>query len=80
MAVAQALPHSQSGMTRVVVMAGSEGTFNVAVRVPTPVEGVLQSVVGTRARIGLSIYTCEFLNTARWVCQRSVSGSSLSIR
>ncbi len=31
-------------------------TFNVAVRVPSPVEGVLQNVVGTKARLGLSFY------------------------
>lgn len=35
---------------------GTEGTFNVAVRVPSPVEGVLQSVVGARARIGLTFF------------------------
>jgi type IV pilus assembly protein PilY1 len=35
---------------------GNEATFNVAVRVPVPVEGVLQNVIGTRARLGLSFY------------------------
>jgi type IV pilus assembly protein PilY1 len=34
----------------------TEGTFSVALRVPNPVEGVLQSVVGTRARLGLTFY------------------------
>ncbi len=31
-------------------------TFNVKVRVPVPVEGVLQLVVGARARVGLASY------------------------
>ncbi|MFH0932939.1 MAG: hypothetical protein V1832_01305 [Nitrospirota bacterium] len=30
--------------------------YNVAVRVPVPIEGVLQTVVGTRARPGLTFY------------------------
>jgi type IV pilus assembly protein PilY1 len=34
----------------------SEGTYSVAVRVPNPVQGVLQTVVGTRARLGLTFY------------------------
>jgi len=35
---------------------GNAGTYNVAVRVPSPVEGVLQSVVGSRARLGLAFF------------------------
>lgn len=35
---------------------GSDGTYNVALRVPLPVEGVLQTVVGAKARIGVTFY------------------------
>jgi type IV pilus assembly protein PilY1 len=35
---------------------GNAGSYNVAVRVPIPVEGVLQSVVGARARVGVTFY------------------------
>ncbi|MBI5342872.1 MAG: hypothetical protein HZB63_06105, partial [Deltaproteobacteria bacterium] len=37
-------------------VSGGGGTFNVRVVVPSPVTGVLQDVVGSRARIGLGIY------------------------
>ena len=57
---------------------GSEGTFNVAVRVPIPVEGVLQSVVGTRARIGLSFYHVNSSTPQGGYVRVSVSGGSLS--
>lgn len=50
-------------------------SFNVAVRVPTPVEGVLQSIVGARARIGLSFYKS---NDEGSLVQVYVTGSSLS--
>lgn len=53
---------------------GSEGTFNVAVRVPVPVEGVLQSVVGARARLGLTFYNT---NDGGYV-QVPLAGGSLS--
>ncbi|MBU4501925.1 MAG: hypothetical protein KKA79_04980, partial [Nanoarchaeota archaeon] len=36
--------------------SSSAASFNVAVRVPAPVEGVLQNVVGTKARLGLTFY------------------------
>lgn len=36
--------------------SSSSGTYNVAVRVTAPVEGVLQNVIGTRARLGLTNY------------------------
>lgn len=52
----------------------NEATFNVAIRVPIPVEGVLQDVVGARARIGLSFYRT---NEGGFV-QVYVSGGSLS--
>ncbi|MBI5408374.1 MAG: hypothetical protein HZA14_03305 [Nitrospirae bacterium] len=48
--------------------------YNVAVRVPTPVEGVLQSVVGSRVRVGLTFYRT---NEGGFV-QVTVSGGSLS--
>ncbi len=35
---------------------GAAGTYNVAVRVPVPVEGLLQSDVGARARLGLTFF------------------------
>jgi len=52
----------------------SGNTFNVAVRVPDPVEGVLQKVVGTRARIGLTFYNTNTGGNVRV----SVGGGSLS--
>src|SRR4030042_4652551 len=57
---------------------GNEGTFNAAVRVSTPVEGVLQSVVGTRARIGLSFYHVNSSTPQGGYVSVSVGGSSLS--
>ena len=54
--------------------SGIENTWNVAVRVPTPVEGVLQRVVGAKARIGLTFYNT---NEGGYV-QVYVSGGSLS--
>jgi type IV pilus assembly protein PilY1 len=48
--------------------------YNVAVRVPDPVEGVLQKVVGTRARVGLTFYDVSTGGTVRV----SVGGGSLS--
>ncbi|MDH5203778.1 MAG: hypothetical protein OEW69_11075, partial [Nitrospirota bacterium] len=58
---------------------GNEATFNVAVRVPVPVEGVLQSVVGARARLGLSFYRVNTgsSNQGGFV-QVYISGGSLS--
>ena len=35
---------------------GNAASYNVAVRVPVPVEGVLQNVVGARARVGITFY------------------------
>lgn len=52
---------------------GNEATFNVAVRVPDPVEGVLQRVVGTRARVGLTFYNT---NEGGYV-RVSIAGGSL---
>ncbi|NWF51734.1 MAG: hypothetical protein HXY47_01455 [Nitrospirae bacterium] len=52
----------------------NEATFNVGVRVPVPVEGVLQNVVGTRARIGLMFYAGNDGGNVRV----TVSGGSLS--
>lgn len=53
---------------------GNEATFNVAVRVPSPVEGVFQDVIGTRARLGLTFYN---LNQGGFV-QVVVAGGNLS--
>jgi type IV pilus assembly protein PilY1 len=53
---------------------GDEGTWNVAVRVPIPVEGLLQNLVGTKARLGLTFYNT---NEGGKV-QVSVGGTSLS--
>ena len=54
--------------------SSSAGTYNVAVRVPIPVEGVLQNVIGTRARLGLTFYNT---NEGGYV-QVVVAGGSLS--
>lgn len=48
--------------------------FNVAARVPSPVEGALQNVVGTKARLGLTFYNT---NEGGFV-QVAVGGTSLS--
>jgi type IV pilus assembly protein PilY1 len=48
--------------------------YNVGVRVPVPVEGVLQRVVGAKARIGLTFYNT---NEGGYV-QVTVAGGSLS--
>jgi type IV pilus assembly protein PilY1 len=48
--------------------------YNVKVRVPVPVEGVLQHVIGTRARLGLTFYRT---NDGGYI-QVVVAGGSLS--
>ncbi len=57
---------------------GNEATFNVAIRVPVPVEGVLQDVIGTRARLGLSFYRVNSPTPQGGYVQVYVSGGSLS--
>jgi type IV pilus assembly protein PilY1 len=57
---------------------GNESTFNVSVRVPSPVEGVLQEVVGTRARIGLSFYNVNASTPQGGSVRVPVTGGSLS--
>jgi type IV pilus assembly protein PilY1 len=52
--------------------------YNVAVRVPTPVQGVLQEVVGTRARIGLSFYHVNASTPQGGYVSVPVSDTSLS--
>ncbi len=52
--------------------------YNVAVRVPDPVEGVLQEVIGTRARIGLSFYNVNNTTPQGGRTRVYVSGGSLS--
>jgi type IV pilus assembly protein PilY1 len=48
--------------------------YNVKVRVPIPVEGVLQNTIGTRARLGLSFYK----TTSGGFVQVPVAAGSLS--
>ena len=50
--------------------SGSSLSRNVAVRVPTPVEGILQNVVGARARIGLTFYKTNEGGLVQGVCFR----------
>ncbi|MEW6418813.1 MAG: hypothetical protein AB1480_11950 [Nitrospirota bacterium] len=52
--------------------------YNVAVRVQDPVEGVLQNVVGTRARVGLSFYNVNSPTPQGGSVRVSVGGGSLS--
>jgi type IV pilus assembly protein PilY1 len=56
----------------------SLGSSYVAVRVDAPVEGVLQRVVGTRARIGLTFYNQNATTPHGAYVRVNVSGSSLS--
>lgn len=56
----------------------SSTTFNVAVRVPDPVEGVLQEVVGTRARVGLTFYNVNAPTPQGGNIRVSVADGSLS--
>ncbi|RJQ22240.1 MAG: hypothetical protein C4560_02660 [Nitrospiraceae bacterium] len=70
---------SGSGTSSFDIASGSTcssfgSDYNVAVRVPTPVEGVLQNVVGDRARIGLTFYNTNEGGAVRVY----VSGGSLS--
>ncbi|MBF8259007.1 MAG: pilY1-2, partial [Actinobacteria bacterium] len=62
-----------SGISSFTVSGGG-GTFNVRVVVPSPVTGVLQDVVGSRARIGLGIYNVNEGGDVRV----NVAGGSLS--
>lgn len=55
-------------------VSGVSGSFNVRVVVPAPVQGVLQDVVGARARLGLTFYN---VNTGGKV-RVNVAGGSLS--
>ena len=50
---------TSSFTVRNVADTGNDATFSVAIRTPSPVEGVVQSVVGTRARLGLSFYNAN---------------------
>ncbi len=56
---------------------GNEATFNVAVRVKDPVEGVLQRVVGTRARVGLTFYNVNVPTPHGGRVRVSIAGGSL---
>jgi type IV pilus assembly protein PilY1 len=55
-------------------VSGESGSFRVQVVVPAPVQGVLQDVVGARARVGLTFYN---VNTGGKV-RVNVAGGSLS--
>lgn len=52
--------------------------YNIAVKVPAPVEGVLQRVVGARARIGLSFFKVNNPTPHGGEVRVSVAGGSLS--
>lgn len=54
----------------------ARGSYGVSVRVPTPVEGVLQTVVGTRARLGLTFYKP---NTTDHTTNHSTDGGSVIV-
>lgn len=58
----------------------NRGSFSVDVRVPAPVEGVLQRVVGAKARIGLTFYNPPSQSNSGdgGYVQVYVSGGSLS--
>lgn len=56
----------------------SLGSYRVAVKVPSPVEGVLQRVVGERARIGLSFYNQNATTPQGGQVRVYISGGSLS--
>ena len=55
-------------------VSGETGTFNVRVVVPAPVQGVLQDVVGARARLGMTVYNVNEGGKVRI----PVAGGSLS--
>ncbi|MCX5716930.1 MAG: hypothetical protein NTW44_01205 [Nitrospirae bacterium] len=55
-------------------LGSSVASFNVAVRVPSPVEGVLQNIVGTKARLGLTFFNTDEGGKV----QVAVGGTSLS--
>lgn len=72
-----------SGTSEFEISSGAScSSFNdekrVAVRVPAPVEGVLQNVVGTKARLGLAFYHVNSPTPQGGYVQVSVSGTSLS--
>lgn len=62
-----------SGVSSFAV-SGESGTFNVRVVQPSPVQGVLQDVVGARARLGLTFYNTNEGGKVRV----NVAGGSLS--
>ncbi|MHB1012352.1 MAG: pilus assembly protein [Desulfobacteria bacterium] len=62
-----------SGVSSFTV-SGETGTFNVKVVLPAPVQGVLQDVVGARARLGLTFYNVNEGGKVRV----NVAGGSLS--
>ena len=68
-----------SGVSSVTVsgtaISGYPTTFTGSVVVPTPVEGVLQSTVGARARLGLTFYNTNSGGSVR----DGVSGTSTSL-
>jgi type IV pilus assembly protein PilY1 len=59
-------------------VSGISGTFSVDVVVSPPVEGVLQKVVGTRARLGLSFYRPNNPTPDGGFVQVNVASGSLS--
>ncbi|RJQ49877.1 MAG: hypothetical protein C4538_01375 [Nitrospiraceae bacterium] len=74
---------SGSGTSSFDVASGSScssfgSDYNVAARVPVPVEGVLQNVVGARARLGLSFYNQNAPTPHGGHIRVTVAGGSLS--
>ncbi|MBE0425176.1 MAG: hypothetical protein IBX72_00825 [Nitrospirae bacterium] len=59
-------------------VSGVSGTFSVIAVVPPPVEGVIQRVVGTRARLGLSFYRANNPTPQGGFVQVNVDSGSLS--
>jgi type IV pilus assembly protein PilY1 len=59
-------------------VSGVSGTFSVSVVVSPPVEGVLQKVVSTRARLGLSFYRANNPTPDGGFVQVNIASGSLS--
>ena len=62
------------GVVSSFTVSGVSGSFNVRVVLPAPVQGVLQDVVGARARLGLTVYNVNEGGKVRV----NVAGGSLS--
>ena len=56
--------------------SSNDGTYYVQVRVPDPVEGVLQQVVGTKARVGLAHYNVNSTTPQGGRIEESITNTS----